>query len=545
MTPEGSSPQSKIGDVHARWRISSDLYASASRSIYVGYVSIIVAVSYFAASEIGFAFTPPHQATSAFWPPNAVLLAALLLVPRRLWWTVILAVLPAHFLIQLAFGAPAWTALGWFVGNMSEALIGALCISHFKKQATLFESIRGVFVFLIFGVFLAPLLSSFLDAGAVLSTGLGKSYWIVWGPRLFSNMLAELTIVPTVVLLFTRGRMWLRESNMARQFEAAILVTALVSTGVLAFTAETGWRADTQALAFAPVPLFIWASLRFGAWGLSASLLGTSMFSIWNAIHGRDPFIGASPAQNVMTLQILFCCVGSPLLLLSAYIAELRQINYKLIGAQEQERRRIARELHDDVCQQLTLLQIDLDEVRHAAEPVLACRLSKLYKQLSEAVETTHEISHGLHPAFLERKGLAPSLEALCRQFGTEKTPQIRFIHGSSPLNCPAEVLLCLYRVAQESVQNAARHSHARNAQIELRTEGKRLYLRISDDGVGFDLQEGMRSGLGLVSMRERIKAVGGTIRFSSTRETGTCIEASVSLIGSPVHGTTPAQSDV
>ena len=99
--------------------------------------------------------------------------------------------------------------------------------------------------------------------------------------------------------------------------EAAILATALVSTGVLAFTAETGWRADTQALAFAPVPLFIWASLRFGAWGLSASLLGTSMFSIWNAMHGRDPFIGASRIQNVMTLQILFCSVGSPLLLLS------------------------------------------------------------------------------------------------------------------------------------------------------------------------------------------------------------------------------------
>ena len=112
------------------------------------------------------------------------------------------------------------------------------------------------------------------------------------------------------------------------------------------------------------------------------------------------------------------------------------------------------------------------------------------------------------------------------------------------PVNCPVEVLLCLYRVAQESVQNAARHSHARNAQIELKTEGKRLYLRISDDGVGFDPQDGMRSGLGLVSMRERIKAVGGTIRFNSTRESGTCIEASVPLFGSPAQETPPSQTD-
>jgi signal transduction histidine kinase len=537
MSRERSSPDSGIRGVNPHWHISPDFYASVSHLLHVGFIAILVAVGYYAASKIGFVFTPPHRATSTFWPPNAVLLAALLLVSRRLWWIVILAVLPAHFLIQLSLGIPILTSLGWFVGNTGEALLGALCISLFRKQAALFESVRGVFVFVVFGVVLAPLLSSFLDAGAVLGTGLSSHYWTVWGPRFFSNSLAELTVVPTVVLLCTNALAWFHERTTSRELEAVLLAAALTSISVLSFTGETGWRAQTEALAFAPVPLFIWACLRFGACGLCASLLGTALFSIWNATHGRDPFAGSSPLQNVLTLQIFFCSVGIPLLLLSAYFAELRQISSKLIGAQEQERRRIARELHDDVCQQLTLVQVDLDEARYAAEPALAARLSKIYNQLSEAVETTHEISHGLHPGFLERQGLAAALEKLCNQFGTEKSMQIRFIREASPSNCPADVLLCLYRIAQESLRNVARHSHARNAQVELRTEGKRLYMRISDDGIGFNLQDGMSSGLGLLSMRERIKAVGGTIRFNSSPDAGTSIEATVLLYETEVRG--------
>src|SRR5262249_5076929 len=153
MSPE-TPPDSGITGVAPHWRASPDFYAAVGHFFHASSVAIIVALSYYAASKIGFVFTPAHQVISTFWPPNAVLLATLLLVPTRVWWIVMLAVLPAHFLIQLGLGVPALTALGWFVGNTSEALIGALCISHFKKQAALFESVRGVFVFLIFGVVL-------------------------------------------------------------------------------------------------------------------------------------------------------------------------------------------------------------------------------------------------------------------------------------------------------------------------------------------------------------------------------------------------------
>jgi integral membrane sensor domain MASE1 len=136
----------------------------------------LVAIGYYVGTRVGFALTPSGQPNSTFWPPNAILLAAFLLAPRRLWWTFLLTVLPAHLLAQLQTGVPTSTALGWFISNTSEALIGALCITRFANQKSLFDSVRGVFVFVVFGVILAPFATSFLDAAAVVITHWGRGY---------------------------------------------------------------------------------------------------------------------------------------------------------------------------------------------------------------------------------------------------------------------------------------------------------------------------------------------------------------------------------
>ena len=129
-------------------------------------IALLVAIGYYAGTRIGFLFTPAQTAISAFWPPNAILLAAFLLTPARMWWALLLAVLPAHLLAQLHSGVPVWTVLGWFLGNTGEALLGAACIRRFQKdERALFQSVRGVTIFLLFGVLAAPALTSFLDAG--------------------------------------------------------------------------------------------------------------------------------------------------------------------------------------------------------------------------------------------------------------------------------------------------------------------------------------------------------------------------------------------
>lgn len=502
----------------------------AQNTFRTGSIALLVAVGYCAATEVGFIFTPPGSPISAFWPPNSLLLATLLLAPRRIWWILLLAVLPAHLLIQMHSGVPPATASGWFIGNASEALLGALCISHFKKQASLFDSIRGVTVFLVFGVFLAPLLTSFLDAAVVLVTGLGRHYWELWTIRLFSNMLAELTIAPVIVLFVPNGIAWLRKAGASRHIEAVLLAVGIYLTSMFIFGGEVGWRANTPALMYAPLPFLLWASVRFGSSGLHSSLLTIALISIWHAMHGRDPFISASARQNVLTLQILLCTIAVPLMLLSAFIHEVRQTGSKVVDALEEERRRIARELHDDVGQQLTLVQLELEELRDESDSAQKSRLGKVYDQVSEIFKTTREISHGLHPSYVEHVGIAAALRRLCTEITAEKSVKINFIDENLPPQLPVHISLCLYRVAQGALQNVVQHSHADSITVELTANLERVLLRIADNGAGFDLQPEGTTGLGLASMRERVRSVGGKIELTSAPMKGTKIEASVPL---------------
>ena len=135
--------------------------------------ALLVGVGYYMGTVVGFALTPKGQPNSTFWPPNAILLAAFLLAPQRMWWAFLGAVFPAHMLVQLRVGVPIWTAVGWFITNTSEAFIGAFFISQFTRRKEVFETVRGVFMFVMFGVLMAPFATSFLDAAAVVITGWG------------------------------------------------------------------------------------------------------------------------------------------------------------------------------------------------------------------------------------------------------------------------------------------------------------------------------------------------------------------------------------
>jgi integral membrane sensor domain MASE1 len=106
--------------------------------------ALLVAISYYIGTQIGFAWTPSGRPISVFWPPNAVLLAALLLVPLGKWWTFLIVIFPAHMFAQLHAGVPTWTAIGWFLTNCSEALIGAFCITRLINPKDKLDSVRGV-----------------------------------------------------------------------------------------------------------------------------------------------------------------------------------------------------------------------------------------------------------------------------------------------------------------------------------------------------------------------------------------------------------------
>lgn len=495
-----------------------------------------VGIAYYVGTRIGFALTPRGQPNSAFWPPNAILLAAFLLAPRRIWWMFLLAVLPAHLLAQLQIGVPLATASGWFITNTSEALIGAFCITQLVSRNKVFDSVRGVFLFIVFGVLFAPLLTSFLDAAAVVMTGWGRHYWPLETERFWTNALAELTIVPLIVLGVSNGPLWIRKATPAQCWEAGMLSIGVVAVSVLVYTSQPISPASAPALLYAPLPLLLWAAIRFGAGGLSLSVLCIALISIWSTLHGRAPFPYASMAQNILSLQILFCLVAVPLLFLSAVMADacrteksLRDMSSSLIDAQEQERYRIARELHDDLGQELALMTVKLNGLLEQSGEAMKPGLTDLNDQLSAISTTAREISHGLYPRQLEYIGLATAVKKLCEEMRRGNHFAVDLAMGNMPRQLDSSVSLCLYRVLQETFHNVMSHSQAKRVRVELAADHGRVLLRIIDDGVGFEPGRAS-SGLGLASMRQRVSSVGGSIDITSSPMAGTRIEVRVPL---------------
>jgi signal transduction histidine kinase len=240
-------------------------------------------------------------------------------------------------------------------------------------------------------------------------------------------------------------------------------------------------------------------------------------------------------SQNILSLQILFCVVAVPLMFLSAVMTEarcaqelLRRTSGSLIEAQEQERHRIARELHDDLGQALALTKVTLDGlIQQESGESLKSALTDLSGQISAISNTAREISHGLYPPQLEYLGLAKALNRLCDELRKVKNISTHLTTGNLPDQLQPAISLPLYRIAQETMHNIITHSQAKNVQVELGADDSRVSLRIIDDGVGFDPSH-VAGGLGLESMRQRVRAVGGFIDISSSPNSGTRIEVRV-----------------
>lgn len=513
---------------------------SVPRFFRTSAIALLVAISYYAGSQLGFLLTPAHSPIAIFWPPNAILLAAFLLTPLRIWWVLLLAVLPVHLLIQLTVGIPVLSSLGWFVGNTGEALLGAACIRYFKKERPLFESVQGIVVFLAFGVLLATLVTSFVDAASTVLTGLGSNYWTLWTVRLTSNIVANLVIVPVIVIFGVKGISLFCSVSRARYFEAGALAFGTLVVSLLVFSRENG-TGSIPVFIYAPLPLLLWAALRFGAGGLSASMLVVALISAWNAMHGRGMFGNFPVADHVLSLHILLTAFALPLMLTAALIAErrrsdetLRDTRSKLVDAQERERHRIARELHDDIVQQLTLAGLGVDELRSGSNASAKTALDKLYDQISVVSKSTRDLSHNLYPFTVEYLGLAPALKKLCRETGAKSGLNISFSEDEAPSRLSSDISHCLFRIAQEALQNIVKHSHAGAASVALKVCGGYVLLRIADDGIGITPEQLRIGGMGLASMRERAWALDGTCKVMSGPQKGTTVETSLPLQQKP-----------
>src|SRR5271156_274313 len=200
----------------------------------------------------------------------------------------------------------------------------------------------------------------------------------------------------------------------------------------------------------------------------------------------------------------------------------------QLIHAQEEERSRLARELHDDFNQRLAMLAVDLERASQmiADSPLDAKeRLRDLWNRAAELGDDLHSLSHRLHSSTLESLGLILGLSSLCHEFTEQQGIQVDFAHENISRGINPDVALCVFRIVQEALRNVKKHSGANRAEVCLRAEDDQLYLSVSDAGVGFDnRQPSNRSGLGIRSMEERLRLLGGRIDIVSQRNRGTTL---------------------
>jgi len=205
-----------------------------------------------------------------------------------------------------------------------------------------------------------------------------------------------------------------------------------------------------------------------------------------------------------------------------------------LINAESEERRRISRELHDDLCQRLALLAFDtgsLLQTAHGSADQMEEQLRSFQTRVVQLSQEVRQISHRLHPSILEDLGLAAALNELCEEFSAREGIEAAFEQDAVPTAIPVEVASCLYRVAQEALHNVLKHAHTSQVHLKLSGSSRGIHLNIRDTGAGFDSQANPpRKGLGIVSMKERVLLVQGEFDIHSQPGQGTEVTAFVPL---------------
>jgi PAS domain S-box-containing protein len=199
--------------------------------------------------------------------------------------------------------------------------------------------------------------------------------------------------------------------------------------------------------------------------------------------------------------------------------AALANVSHKLIEAQEQERARIGRELHDDIVQRLALLAIKLQQLQQSADlpPEVRSHTGELWKQTNEIATDIQYLSHELHSSKLQYLGLVAAMRGFCREFSEQQNVEIDFQTHDLPNPLPPDVCLCFFRVLQEALHNSAKHSGVRHFEVRLWGTSDETHLTVRDSGAGFDREAAKTSrGVGLISMEERVKLLNGTYRIAA-----------------------------
>jgi len=293
------------------------------------------AACYYLATRIAWVLCFPDSKVSLFFPPHAVLISILLLVPTRHWWAYTLAAACSHYFATQQEHWPPLYALHCEIFDAVKGVLTAAGIRMFIKSRFDLINLREATLFVLIAVIIVPVGTAFWGAAFTVSNHFGTHYWIEWRNLSISNGVTAIVLVPVILIgvprLFKKGV----KAAPGRMLEACFLAVGVFAVGYLAFDQSPAGPDTSPALLYAPVPVLIWAALRFGLGGISASTLVITTLAIWGTMQGQGPFLTQTPTENALALQLFLLMVATPLMLLAVAIADERRSKEALRDSEE------------------------------------------------------------------------------------------------------------------------------------------------------------------------------------------------------------------
>lgn len=534
------------------------------REINIRYLLSLAGVAwlYFAVAQAGLMFAEVGSTVTLVWPPSGIALVAVLVFGYRIAFGIFLGA----FLANAATGLPILLAFCIAIGNALEACAGAYLLKRIARFHNTLDRRRDVFAFILFAAFLSTTISSSvgvvtLSLGELVALGDYAGVWLKWW---LGDMMGVLVVAPPLLIWFSHARPKL--SSM-KTVEAVVLFISLLIVSYLIFASPQLASHGYYPASLAIFPFVIWGALRFDQWGATLTTLAISALAIWGATQGTGPFAVDSPVDSLVGWCIFVNVVAVTGLLLAATSAEQRRaqaqiksahdlleqrvrertdelakanaglqqemvererLEAALVQVSEAQQKHIGRELHDGLGQHLTSIALfgaSLKQKLNQQEHPEADTAQRIVELVNQSIDMTRRVARGLYPVTLESRGLSSALEQLADN--TRSLQGVSCVLHADPEAQVSDphIAINLYRVAQEAINNAVKHSRARHLNIYLSCDQGNQQLAVSDDGIGFypdHIEPG--TGLGMHSLRARASLLGGVLKIERNAHGGTTV---------------------
>ena len=480
----------------------------------------VLAAAYWSVARVSLAAATEHRVVSSIWPPAGIALFALARYGLNLWPGVALGA----YLLNASSGIPVLGSLLIAAGDALEAATGALLIRRVVPLRWSLVRVRDVAVLAGVAGAVSTLIGASIGVTTLVLTGSTSastafSLWLVWWT---GDAVGVLVFAP---LLFV----WTTPETALTSFRWPGFEPVL-SFAVTAFVTDVLF-ARWGMFVFAVYPLGTWLAWRYGPRGAATGAAMVTMIAAWRTLSGYGPFAALGPTAGLFGLQLFLALFAFKCLIFAAARSQSEAAQYEieekheqlerlsrlLLTAQEDERRRVAREVHDELGQALTAVKLGLASAvqrmqrRTSLESERHVRIAA--DTLDRAIESVKRIVLQLRPGVLDNLGPVAALEYEVQQFQLRTNLAVSLDLPPEPLAIDAAGSTTLYRTVQEALTNVMRHAHAKRVDVSLVAHERELVLQVTDDGCGIaDDQLRNPRSMGILGMRERAGACGGRL---------------------------------